>query len=328
MTVDTETNRYHVRAGEDHSGARLDSFLAQAVSGLSRSRLKKLIADGHVTCDENPVKDPAFKVKPGQDFHIIVPEPEEATPRPQDIPLHVVYEDDQLIVVNKPPGLVVHPAPGNPDHTLVNALLAHCGESLSGIGGVKRPGIVHRLDKDTSGLMIAAKTDTAHAVLAKQFASHSMERAYLAVVRGVPSPPQGEIIGNIGRNPKNRKKMAVLPRGGKPALTRYRLIRTLGKSDPPVASLVECRLATGRTHQIRVHMTKIGHPLVGDPLYGRAWRPAGVPDDTAAAIAAFKRQALHATMIGFEHPTSAKKLKFEQEIPLDMKELIFYLDNI
>ena len=328
MTVDTETNRYHVRAGEDHSGARLDSFLAQAVSGLSRSRLKKLIADGHVTCDENPVKDPAFKVKPGQDFHIIVPEPEEATPRPQDIPLHVVYEDDQLIVVNKPPGLVVHPAPGNPDHTLVNALLAHCGESLSGIGGVKRPGIVHRLDKDTSGLMIAAKTDTAHAVLAKQFASHSMERAYLAVVRGVPSPPQGEIIGNIGRNPKNRKKMAVLPRGGKPALTRYRLIRTLGKSDPPVASLVECQLATGRTHQIRVHMTKIGHPLVGDPLYGRAWHPAGVPDDTAAAIAAFKRQALHATMIGFEHPTSAKKLKFEQEIPLDMKELIFYLDDI
>ncbi len=328
MTADTETNRYNVRAGEDHSGARLDSFLAQAVSGLSRSRLKKLIADGHVTCDENPVKDPAFKVKPGQDFHIIVPEPEEATPRPQDIPLHVVYEDDQLIVVNKPPGLVVHPAPGNPDHTLVNALLAHCGESLSGIGGVKRPGIVHRLDKDTSGLMIAAKTDTAHAVLAKQFASHSMERAYLAVVRGVPSPPQGEIIGNIGRNPKNRKKMAVLPRGGKPALTRYRLIRTLGKSDPPVASLVECRLATGRTHQIRVHMTKIGHPLVGDPLYGRAWRPAGVPDDTAAAIAAFKRQALHATMIGFEHPTSAKKLKFEQEIPLDMKELMFYLDDI
>ncbi|MBL6933837.1 MAG: RluA family pseudouridine synthase [Alphaproteobacteria bacterium] len=328
MTANSEINRYHVRAGEDHSGTRLDSFLAQAVSGLSRSRLKKLITDGHVTCGENPVKDPAFKVKSSQEFHIIVPEPEEATPRPQDIPLHVVYEDDQLIVINKPPGLVVHPAPGNPDRTLVNALLAHCGDSLSGIGGVKRPGIVHRLDKDTSGLMVAAKTDIAHAALAKQFANHSMERAYLAVVRGVPNPSQGEISSNIGRNPKNRKKMAVLPRGGKSAITRYRLIRTLGKSDPPVASLVECRLATGRTHQIRVHMTNLGHPLVGDQLYGRAWRPAGVSGDAAAAIAAFKRQALHATMIGFKHPTSTKNLKFEQKIPLDMNELIFYLDNI
>ena len=328
MTANTKTNRYHVRAGEDHSGTRLDSFLAQAVPGLSRSRLKKLIAGGQVTCGAAPAEDPASKVTSGQEFHVTVPEPEEAAPRPQDIQLHIVYEDDQLIVINKPPGLVVHPAPGNPDRTLVNALLAHCGESLSGIGGVKRPGIVHRLDKDTSGLMVAAKTDTAHAALARQFASHSMERAYLAVVRGVPSPPQGEISGNIGRNPKNRKKMAVLTRGGKSALTRYRLIRTLGKSDPPAASLVECRPATGRTHQIRVHMTKLGHPLVGDPLYGRAWRPAGVPDDTASAIAAFKRQALHAAMLAFEHPTSTEKLRFEQEIPLDMKELIFYLDNI
>jgi len=328
MTADTETNRYHVRAGEDHSGGRLDAFLAQAVPGLSRSRLKKLIADGHVTCHENPVKDPASKIKSGQDFHIIVPEPEEATPRPQDIPLHIVYEDDQVIVINKPPGLVVHPAPGNPDRTLVNALLAHCGESLSGIGGVKRPGIVHRLDKDTSGLMVAAKTDVAHAALARQFASHTMERVYLAVVRGVPRPQQGEISGNIGRNPKNRKKMAVLLRGGRSALTRYRLIRTLGKSNTAVASLVECRLATGRTHQIRVHMAKLGHPLVGDQLYGRAWHPAGISGDAAAAVSAFKRQALHAAIIAFEHPISVEMLKFEQEIPLDMNELMFCLDDI
>ena len=328
MTADTETNRYHVRACEDHSGARLDAFLAQAVPGLSRSRLKKLITDGHVTCGDAVLRDPAYKVTSGQDFRIIVPKPKEAAPRPQDIPLHIVYEDDQLIVVNKSPGLVVHPAPGNPDRTLVNALLAHCGDSLSGIGGIKRPGIVHRLDKDTSGLMVAAKTDAAHAALAGQFASHSMERAYLAVVRGVPSPPQGEISGNIGRNPKNRKKMAVLARGGKTALTRYRLIRTLGKGEKPAASLVECRPATGRTHQIRVHMTKLGHPLVGDQLYGRAWRPAGISGDASTAIATFKRQALHAAMIAFEHPTSAKNLKFEQEIPLDMKELMFYLDDI
>ncbi len=328
MTTDSEINRYHVRAGEGQSGARLDVFLAQAVPGLSRSWLKKLITKGHVTCDAIPVKDPARRVKSGQSFHILAPEQEEVAPKPQDIHLHIVYEDDQLIIVNKPAGLVVHPAPGNPDRTLVNALLAHCGESLSGIGDIERPGIVHRLDKDTSGLMIAAKTNTAHTALAKQFASHSMERAYLAVVRGVLSPPQGEIGGNIGRNPKNRKKMAILPRGGKPALTRYSLIRPLGKSKPQVSSLVECRPATGRTHQIRVHMMKLGHPLVGDRLYGRAWCPVGIPDNAATAITAFKRQALHATMIAFKHPTSSKKLKFEQEIPLDMNELIFYLDNI
>ena len=325
MTADTETNRYHVRACEDHSGARLDAFLAQAVPGLSRSRLKKLITDGYVTCGDAVLRDPAYKVTSGQDFRIIVPKPKEAAPRPQDIPLHIVYEDDQLIVVNKSPGLVVHPAPGNPDRTLVNALLAHCGDSLSGIGGIKRPGIVHRLDKDTSGLMVAAKTDAAHAALAGQFASHSMERAYLAVVRGVPSPPQGEISGNIGRNPKNRKKMAVVLKGGKRAETLYQLEKSFRNGE---ASLVVCELATGRTHQIRVHMAEAGYPVLGDPLYGghRGLSPHAA-SPTIQMLREFPRQALHAFELRFIHPKTAKPLEFVSELPSDMKNLLNSLEG-
>lgn len=241
--------------------------------------------------------------------------------------LSVAYEDDDLIVIDKPPGLVVHPAPGSPDHTLVNALLAHCGESLSGIGGVKRPGIVHRIDKDTSGLLVVAKNDRAHHGLAEQFSVHSLERAYRALVWGVPMPAQGEIHGNIGRSPQDRKKMAIVSHGGKPALTRYRVLRSFAGG---AVSLVECRLATGRTHQIRVHMTSIGHPLVGDQTYGRA-RSAKVkhlPDQARLALLEFPRQALHASVLGFIHPNSGVMLKFESQIPDDFNELVSLLEAI
>ncbi|MAO55390.1 MAG: RNA pseudouridine synthase, partial [Rhodospirillaceae bacterium] len=236
-----------------------------------------------------------------------------AEPEGQDIPLDVVYEDDDLIVIDKPAGLVVHPAAGNADGTLVNALLAHCKGSLSGIGGVERPGIVHRLDKDTSGLMVAAKTDAAHRGLAKQFEDHSIDRAYLAVVWGVPRPTEGEVEGNIGRDPKNRKKMAVVGEGrGKYAKTYYKVVERLGMR----ASLVECRLATGRTHQIRVHMASLGHPVVGDPLYagrhGRQTGPSGaLPEDVKKTLSDGKGQALHAYILGFNHPVTGERLQFE-----------------
>ncbi|MEN8198386.1 MAG: RluA family pseudouridine synthase [Pseudomonadota bacterium] len=230
-------------------------------------------------------------------------------------------------MIDKPAGLVVHPAPGNPDGTLVNALLAHCGDSLSGIGGVRRPGIVHRLDKDTSGVMVAAKTDRAHHALSRQFEKRTAERAYLAVAWGMPSPGQGRIEGNIGRDPRNRKKMAVVPEGkGKPAATNYRIVKRYGVW----ASLVECRLETGRTHQVRVHMTHIGHPLVGDSLYGRATRARikGLPDDAVEAMRDFPRQALHARLLAFKHPKNAERLSFESELPSDMKSLCDILESI
>ena len=330
--------QYHIRADSGETVKRLDRFLADALPDLSRSRLKGLIESGKVIREKTPAKpaetitDPSYRVKPGEAYTLNVPAAEAATPSPQAIDLDIVYEDDQVIVLNKQAGLVVHPAPGNPDRTLVNALLAHCGDTLSGIGGVKRPGIVHRIDKDTSGLMVVAKTDKAHASLAAQFAEHSLERAYLAVVWGVPTPRKGEITGNIGRNPRNRKKMAVVKRGGKEALTRYKVLKTLGKQAPPLASLVECRLATGRTHQIRVHFAHHHNPLVGDPLYGRRdLRRANLPQplkDAACALAEFKRQALHAYIIGFKHPESGEVLRFETGIPKEIKGLLDLLDNI
>jgi 23S rRNA pseudouridine1911/1915/1917 synthase len=243
--------------------------------------------------------------------------------------LDILYEDAELIVIDKPPGLVVHPAPGNPDRTLVNALLAHCGEALTGIGGERRPGIVHRLDKDTSGVMVAAKTQAAHAGLVASFVARDIERAYLAVVWGVPAPRSGEIAGNIGRSPRNRKKMAVLERGGRPARTRYRTIETLAETLAEAqVSLVECRLLSGRTHQIRVHMAAAGHPLLGDPLYGRAGasRARRLPEAAQAALAALGRQALHARTLGFRHPVTGEALRFESEIPLDIKRLIDTLE--
>jgi 23S rRNA pseudouridine1911/1915/1917 synthase len=302
------------------AGGRLDKVLSQSFPAHSRTRIKALIEQGNVTLLGAKVTDPSQRVKQGEVWVIIVPPTAPAKPAAQFMELNVVHEDDQLIVIDKPAGLVVHPAPGNPDRTLVNALIAHCGESLSGLGGEARPGIVHRLDKNTSGLMVAAKNDLAHRHLAGQFAEHSLERAYYAVVWGIPTKKTGEISGNIGRNTRNRKKMAVVKRGGKPASTGYRVIRVLDSW----ASLLECRLATGRTHQIRVHLASIGHPVIGDPQYGRAGRRrlSGPDSPLSQAAAKIGRQALHAFLIGFTHPTRAERMVFRSELPNDIKELI------
>ena len=310
----------------DQAGQRLDRVLAALLPDLSRSRLENLIDQGAVTRGGATIKDANHRVKGGESYDIAVPEAVPARPRGQDIPLTVVYEDKDLIVIDKPAGLVVHPAAGNPDGTLVNALIAHCGESLMGIGGELRPGIVHRLDKDTSGLLVAAKTERAMASLAKQFANHTIERAYHAVVWGSPRLGDGVIEGQIGRNPFDRKRMAVLRGGGKLARTRYRVIERFGPDARPFASLVECRLETGRTHQIRVHLTHLGHPLIGDPSYGRA-RQAPRPKTPAetvafAAAADFSRQALHAYVLGFQHPTLHKTMRFESPWPSDFALLV------
>ena len=322
---------YTVRVPQDKAGGRLDRVLADALGALSRTRLKGLIEAGRVADGSgSPSTDPARRVHAGETFRITVPPPEPAKPQPQALPLHVVYEDGDLIVVDKPAGLVVHPAPGNRDRTLVNALLAHCGDTLSGVGGEGRPGIVHRLDKGTSGLMVAAKHDAAHRGLAVQFAERTLERAYQAVVWGLPVPPRGEISGNIGRNPRNRKKMAALERGGRPALTRYRVIRAVGSR----ASLVECRLATGRTHQIRVHMAGRGHPVLGDAQYGGGGAHRLAPSGGAAAAAArealagFNRLALFAYILGFTHPVTGETLRFEEKLPHDIKSLMETLEMI
>jgi 23S rRNA pseudouridine1911/1915/1917 synthase len=265
------------------------------------------------------IDDPSYRVKPGEEYELLIPAPEAAEPVGQAIALDIVYEDRDLIVVDKPAGMVVHPAPGNPDNTLVNALIAHCGESLSGIGGVKRPGIVHRIDKDTSGLIVAAKNDPAHQALSAAFAAHHIERAYLCLVWGLPSPLAGEITGNIGRHPVDRKRMAVMSRGGKPAITHYRVLKSFGLG----AALVECRLLTGRTHQIRVHMAKIGHPLIGDPVYGKptAARRGRLSPEARKAAEAFPRQALHATLLGFDHPRTGAHLSWVSESPADFSRL-------
>ncbi len=307
-------------AGPGDAGVRLDSFLAGALAGLSRTRIKALIEAGRLAAGGATIADPAYRVKPGQGYQLTVPAVAPAAPRGQAIELSVVYEDADLIVIDKPAGMVVHPAPGHPDSTLVNALIAHCGASLSGIGGVQRPGLVHRLDKDTSGLIVVAKNDAAHAALAGQFAARTLTRVYRAVVWGVPSPAAGEIVGNVGRSPVNRKKMAVLRRGGRPATTRYRLLTVFGGA----ASLIEGRLLTGRTHQLRVHLSHRGHAVVGDPLYGgsRQRRAAALPESARRALAGFRRQALHAQSIEFRHPKSGGRLRFESELPNDMKDLI------
>ena len=314
------------RATPEDAGVRLDRFLAGALADLSRSRIKRLIQDGHVASGGATITDPSYRVKPAQGFEVTIPASSELPLVPQSMDLSVVHEDADLLVIDKPAGLVVHPGPGRPDETLVNALLAHCGDSLSGIGGVKRPGIVHRLDKDTSGLIVVAKNDRAHRALARQFAERSIDRAYCAVVWGVPKPPAGEIEGNIGRHPRHRKKMAVVGAArGKPALTRYATERAFGSH----AALVRCTLATGRTHQIRVHLAHIGHPLIGDPVYGRAGggRVRGL-GSAAEAVAAFSRQALHAAVIGFDHPVSGERLKFSSPLPHDMHRLLDALEAI
>ena len=308
------------------AGERLDRVLAARLDRLSRSRLKSLIEEGRVRLAGATIEEPSYRVKPGQTFAIIIPDIVPALPAAQSLPLDILYEDSDVIVLMKPPGMAVHPGPGTPDRTLVNALIAHCGDSLSGIGGVRRPGIVHRLDKDTRGLLVAAKTDLAHQGLAADFARHTIERAYLAVVWGIPSPRSGEIEGAIGRHPTNRKKMAIVARGGKPALTRYKVVRPLGLG----ASLVECRLATGRTHQIRVHLTALGHPVIGDPVYGRPTpaRLALLSPAQQQAARAMRRQALHAYRLGFRHPRSGEQLVWESDLPADIEMLIESLESV
>ncbi|HEY6047765.1 MAG TPA: RluA family pseudouridine synthase [Sphingomicrobium sp.] len=303
-----------VRLEAAHAGWRLDRALAAAVPTLSRERLKALIRSGAVEAHGTAVRDPATKVRGGEALRVAVPEPRPAHNEPQNIPLKVVFEDEHLLVVDKPAGLVVHPAAGNLDGTLVNALLHHCAGKLSGIGGVARPGIVHRIDKDTSGLLVVAKTDVAHEGLAKQFAAHSIDRRYLAIVSGVPRTSGGVIDAPLARSAANRKKIAIVEGSrGKRAVTHWKRLQLLKD-----AALVECRLETGRTHQVRVHMASIGHPLIGDPVYGRSGKTHG----KLLKELGFHRQALHAAELGFTHPVTKRKMSFTSGMPADMQELL------
>jgi 23S rRNA pseudouridine1911/1915/1917 synthase len=323
--------RIEVVIPREDSGIRLDRALQRQLPQLSRTRLKQLILDGRVESAGRVLRDPAQRADAGVSIVVTLPEPEDAAPAAQAIALDIRFEDPHLIVIDKPAGMVVHPAPGNPEGTLVNALLAHCGPSLMGIGGVRRPGIVHRLDKDTSGLLVAAKTEAAHRALSHDFAARRVERAYSAVVWGVPAPSSGEIAGNIGRSAVNRKKMAVVAEGrGKRAVTRYRVERRFSAQGDDAAALIECRLLTGRTHQIRVHLAHIGHPLIGDPAYGtragRALTHRGTRAGIGAGIAGFPRQALHAKLLGFSHPATGERLVFASALPADMEGLLANLE--
>ena len=311
----------------DHDGPpdRIDRFLAQSFSNtdhtLSRSRIKALIVDQQLTENGRTLSDPSAPVKPGAQYRLTVPPPIDATPMAEPIALDILYEDKDLIVLNKSAGMVVHPAPGAMNGTLVNALLAHCGDTLTGIGGVMRPGIVHRLDKDTSGTMVVAKTDAAHQGLTLMFAAHDLDRRYQALVWGGGTERDGTINAPLGRASHDRKKQAVTSKG-RQAVTHWRLLQSL----PPFGCHVECRLETGRTHQIRVHMAHIGHGVIGDPLYGRAPRVAQMPDNRArtglAQMRAFPRQALHAAHLGFAHPISGAPLSFDTPLPADMAALL------
>lgn len=331
----------------DSPAERLDAALAKRITTISRSRLKTLIGEGRVTLDGATVKEASRKINAGARLVVDLPPAAPAEPEPEDIPLDILHEDAEVVVVAKPAGLVVHPGAGNWSGTLVNALLHHCKGTLSGIGGVERPGIVHRLDKDTSGVMVVAKTDRAHQSLAAQFADHGrtgpLERAYYAVVWGVPKYAEGTVTTEIGRDPKNRLAMAVVKSGGREAITHFRVVEVFGAprkgmkarevENATIASLIECRLETGRTHQIRVHMAEIGHPLLGDDLYGSGFRTkveklARIAPDAAEALAALKRQALHATLLVFEHPKTKKTMRFERPMPEDMERLVAALREI
>jgi 23S rRNA pseudouridine1911/1915/1917 synthase len=326
--VTSETVRTLVVDGE-MAVDRLDRLLARAWTDLSRSRLQALIKGGHVAVDGAAASDPAAKISVGAEITLQVPPAAPAEPQGEDIHLVVVHEDQDVIVIDKPAGLVVHPAAGHERGTLVNALIAHCGESLSGIGGVKRPGIVHRLDKDTSGLMVVAKNDRAHASLAAQFADHGrsgpLERAYLALVWGVPDPKRGTVTTDLGRSSHNREKMAVVPKGrGREAITHYLTEESFDQAEGgAIASLVRCTLETGRTHQIRVHMAHRGHPLLGDPLYGTGFKTKAnrLQPHAKQALVNLGRQALHAAVLGFEHPASGKPMRFESPLPADLAKL-------
>lgn len=329
---------HEITAAEADHGQRVDRFLAERIGNLSRSRVKSLIEEGHVTRDGEVLSEPAQPVRAGGLYRVAPPPPAPARPQAQAMDLDILYEDQHLIVLDKPAGLVVHPAPGHLDGTLVNALLAHAGEELEGIGGEKRPGIVHRLDKDTSGIMVVAKTQAAHQALSEAFVARDLDREYLALAWGVPAPPTGEVDAAIGRHTTDRKRMAVVePRSrgvqrgemagasaGKHAITRY----STERSYHGAVSLLRCKLMTGRTHQIRVHLAHIGHPLLGDPVYlrripavSKALGPA-----LREALLAFPRQALHATSLGFQHPITGKKLSFQADPPEDFRRLVALLD--
>ena len=324
--VGTVTRRVDLAA---YAGDRLDRALAAACADLSRARLQALIRAGQVSVagsgPQSPIAltDPALKVAAARIVEVRVPPPSAIAAVAQDIPLDVVYEDADLIVVDKPAGLVVHPAAGNPDGTLVNALLHHCSGTLSGIGGTIRPGIVHRLDKDTSGLLVAAKNDAAHRHLAAQFKDHTIDRVYTALVWGRPRPSYGTVRGAIGRDPRHRQRMTIVQRGGKPAVTHYETIETFDVGERTPLALLACKLETGRTHQIRVHMSKIGHALVGDGLYGGQRRLRGDIDrGFRHGLAQFERQALHAGRLGFDHPTRGTWVSFEAPPPQDLIDLL------
>jgi 23S rRNA pseudouridine1911/1915/1917 synthase len=311
-------------AADADAGDRLDRLLAARIADLSRTRVKSLILAGEVSIGGRTIRDPGHRVNANETVAIVIPEPEPAVPQGEDIALNIVYEDDEIIVIDKPKGLVVHPAAGHASGTLVNALIAHCGTSLSGIGGVRRPGIVHRLDKDTTGLMVVAKTDRAHASLTRQFADHgrtgAMRRGYLAFVWGAPDRPRGTIDKPIGRHPHARDKMAVRA-DGREAVTHWQKLETFAGADgKPVASLLACELETGRTHQIRVHLAHIGHPLMGDQVYGPGFKTkaARLPKAAADSLAALGRQALHAYLLAIEHPTTGEVLEFRMELPADL----------
>jgi 23S rRNA pseudouridine1911/1915/1917 synthase len=324
-TAGGQGERIQLTVGSEAAGARLDAYLAGAVPDLSRSRAKTLVLGGSVAIGGGTIVEPKRPVKSGDRITVTLPPPVKAEPEAEAIPLSIVYEDDDLIVIDKPAGMVVHPAAGNRTGTLVNALIAHAGPSLSGIGGVSRPGIVHRLDKDTTGLMVVAKTDRAHRGLAAQFADHGrtgpLERGYRAIVWGAPSLSQGTIDAPLGRSARNREKIEVRKSGGREAVTHYRVEARYGLKDKPaLASLLDCRLETGRTHQIRVHLATIGHPVIGDRAYGAgfATKAAKLPEPARSIAGTFPRQALHAYLLGFSHPVTGEELRFESTLPGDM----------
>jgi len=314
-----------VTLGPDAAGGRIDKALADLLPEMSRARVQALIAERRVSRDGVALRDASAKAQAG-DYRFEIPPPVAADPAPEAIPLSVVFEDAHLIVVDKPAGMAAHPAPGSESGTLVNALLHHAGASLSGIGGVARPGIVHRIDKDTSGLLVVAKTDAAHQGLAALFAAHDIERVYVALTRGAPRAAKGTVEGAIGRSSADRKKMALVRSGGRAAVTHYAVERTFGPPARPLAARLACTLETGRTHQIRVHLASIGAPCLGDPAYGSG--PPAAPVRAAVAQAGLARQALHAQVLGFRHPITGERLRFESPLPPDMATLQALLEAL
>ncbi|MDB5423836.1 MAG: rluD [Phenylobacterium sp.] len=321
VEAETEAEPFGIRILEilpDEARGRVDKLLATRLPEMSRARIQALMAQGRISRDGTVLDDASARALPG-DYRLEIPAPTPAEPVPEAIPLSVLFEDEYLIVVDKPAGMAVHPAPGSESGTLVNALLHHCGESLSGIGGVARPGIVHRIDKDTSGVVVVAKTDAAHHGLSALFEAHDIDRVYVALTRGAPNPAWGKIEGNIARSTHDRKKMALVKSGGRHAVTHYKTERSFGPAEKPLAAHVTCRLETGRTHQIRVHLASKGCPCLGDPTYGSG--PPAERVRKAIAEAGLTRQALHAAVLGFVHPVTGETLRFESPLPPDMAAL-------